>query len=153
MKASWVLLAGLLAAPVLATPASAASAIDSPLAASVARLGDDVLAQRIVTTGPRRVVVTPGGRRVIVGPGGGARVVRRGPGAGAVAAGVAAGVVGGALVAGALAQPRGVYAEEPVYVAPRRRVVVEEGYGCRIVRRPVRDEWGEVIGFRRVEVC
>jgi hypothetical protein len=66
--------------------------------------------------GPRgNVVVAPGRRGYVGGP------VRRGNVAGGVAAGVAAGLIGGALLGG-LAQPE----PEPVYVAPRRRVVVEE---------------------------
>jgi hypothetical protein len=72
---------------------------------------------------------------------------------GAVAAGVAAGILGGALVAGAAARP--YYAPGPVYVAPGGyyddEVVVRRR--CWVERRPLVDEYGEVVAYRRQRVC
>ena len=66
-------------------------------------------------------------------------------------AAVAAGIGGfalGALAGGALARPAPppVYYGAPVYVEP----VYER---CWRERRPVFDEFGEVIGYRRARVC
>jgi hypothetical protein len=85
---------------------------------------------------------------------------RRRSNAGAVAAGAALGLAGTAIIGGALAQP-GYVAEEPVYVAPRRRVIVEDPYAeevviqrqCWVEQRPVVDQWGEVVGYRNRRVC
>lgn len=61
---------------------------------------------------------------------------------------VAAGIGGfalGAIAGGALAGPPVVYAPAPVYVAPPPV--------CWTERRPVFDEYGEVVGFRPRRVC
>ncbi len=71
---------------------------------------------------------------------------------------IAAGIGGfalGAIAGGALAQP----APPPppvVYAAPPRPVYVEPApvyERCWLERRPVYDEYGEVIGSRRQRVC
>lgn len=75
----------------------------------------------------------------------------RGYGGGAVAAGVAAGLLGGALVAGAAARP---YYYGPGYAAPvYGEPVYVERRRCWIERRPLVDEYGEVVAFRRQRVC
>lgn len=75
-------------------------------------------------------------------------------GGGAVAAGVAAGLIGGALVAGAAARP--YYGPGPYYAAPGP-VYAEPGYvvqrRCWVERRPLLDEYGEVVAYRRQRVC
>lgn len=139
-------------------PAHASS--DRNIGAVIASMPDDVLAQnpvrRFEPTGPvrRPAVVRPGPRGPVVVQ------QRRRSNAGAIAAGAALGIAGAAIVGGALTQP-GYAAEEPVYVAPRRRVVVEDPYAeevivqrrCWVEQRPVVDQWGEVVGYRNRRVC
>jgi hypothetical protein len=55
--------------------------------------------------------------------------------------GIGAGLLGAAIVGSAIASSRPAYAA-PVY-----------GGGCEIQRRPIRNGWGEVVGFRPVRVC
>jgi hypothetical protein len=62
---------------------------------------------------------------------------------GAIAAGVIGGLAVGAIVGSAAANAH------PAYYPPAEPV---EG-GCYFARRPVFDEYGEVIGHHRVRVC
>ena len=54
--------------------------------------------------------------------------------------GLAVGLLGAAIIGGAFAASQPSYAE-PVYG------------GCEIRRLPIRNGWGQVVGFRRVRVC
>ena len=73
---------------------------------------------------------------------------------GAVAAGIIGGVAAGAIIAGAAAAPYGypvVYRPVPGYVAYDGYYAAAP-YGCPggyWARRPVRDQWGNVIGWSR----
>ena len=64
---------------------------------------------------------------------------------GAVAAGVLGGLAVGAIAGSVAANANGY----PAYAAP----APVYGGGCYLERRPVYDEYGEVIGHRRVRVC
>ncbi|HKA76035.1 MAG TPA: hypothetical protein VKD19_02895 [Pseudolabrys sp.] len=69
-----------------------------------------------------------------------------------VGAGIAAGVIGGAIIGGAIAN------SQPRYYAPAPGYVVYEGYGAAYpdrceggywARRPMRDGYGNVVGWSR----
>lgn len=81
---------------------------------------------------------------------------RRGPSGGAVAAGVIGGLAVGAIVGGAIANSRPAYGY-PAY-APAPGYVAYDGYyargpvGCPggfWARRPLRDQWGNVVSYSR----
>jgi len=91
---------------------------------------------------------------------------------GAVIAGIVGGVAVGALVAGAAnaanqpyAGPYGYYPAQPAYraapvyeAAPAYRPVYDEDeivYAprCRVVQRPVYDDWGRFVGYRAGRRC
>jgi hypothetical protein len=57
--------------------------------------------------------------------------------------GLGVGLLGAAIVGGAIAS------SQPTYAAP----AYGYGGGCEIQRRPIRNGWGEVVGFRPVRVC
>jgi hypothetical protein len=57
----------------------------------------------------------------------------------------------GTVLGGALARPAPVYGAPPVYVERRRYAPVYER--CWRERRPVFDEYGDVIGYRPKRVC
>jgi hypothetical protein len=63
---------------------------------------------------------------------------------GAIAAGVIGGLAAGAIIGSAAANAH------PAYYPPPP--AYDEG-GCYFVRRPVFDEYGQVIGHHRVRVC
>ncbi len=71
----------------------------------------------------------------------------------AVGAGVVGGLALGAIIGSSIAnsQPRYVEEPAPVYVAPPRRVYVEEGPVCHLERQRFWDGYGW--RSRRVEVC
>jgi hypothetical protein len=64
----------------------------------------------------------------------------------AIAAGVGGAAIG-AMLGGALAQPG-----PPVYAPPPAPVYVERPH-CWRERRPVFDEYGEIIGYRPIRIC
>ena len=79
-----------------------------------------------------------------------------GPSSGAIAAGVIGGLAVGAIVVGAIANSRPAYAY-PAY-SPQPGYVAYDGYyargpvGCPggfWARRPLRDQWGNVVGYSR----
>ncbi|MCB1539657.1 MAG: hypothetical protein KDJ25_02045 [Rhodoblastus sp.] len=90
---------------------------------------------------------------------------------GAVIAGVIGGAAVGAIIAGAASQPRysapytGYYPAAPAYraapvydVAPAAQPVYDEDevvYAprCRVVQRPVYDDWGRLAGYRPSRRC
>ncbi len=69
---------------------------------------------------------------------------------GAIAAGVVGGLALGAIAGSAAANANNGYGGGyPAYGAPQRAY----GGGCYYERRPVYDDYGEMIGRRRVRVC
>ena len=70
---------------------------------------------------------------------------------GAVAAGVVGGLALGAIAGSAAAQNRYAYPAYGAYDAPPPAPYY--GGGCYFTRQPVYDEYGEVVGRRRVRVC
>ena len=69
---------------------------------------------------------------------------------GAIAAGVLGGLAVGAIAGSAAANANGYYgapAYAPAYAAP------VYGGGCYFERQPVVDEYGDVVGHRRVRFC
>ena len=68
---------------------------------------------------------------------------------GAIAAGVIGGLALGAIAGSAAANQGGYGYGYPAYAAP----APVYGGGCYFTRQPVYDEYGEIIGRRRVRVC
>jgi hypothetical protein len=132
MKISHSLFAAAVLAGVtlVAAPASAAPALS--LGITSGEISRDNLVQQTQARGR----VGPGRSIGRVGPRSGVVVRRGGRGIGpAGAAAIGIGVLGAAAIAAGAAQSQPVYRE------------------CWTERRPVSDQWGNFVGYRRVRVC
>lgn len=74
----------------------------------------------------------------------------------AIGAGLVGGLVGGALLGGQRQAPPPGYAPQPAYAPPPPpppAYEVEDEPVCRIVRKPVYDEDGEIVDYRQRRIC